>query len=156
MDFFSDNELDNIKIMAKKYFGKEKLRKLIVIKNDYIIIEHVTNLFKKNGILLPEKYDNLIHEGVVNVMTEYVNSREGKELFHKIFLVSMRKYDFVVVLFLKKFCSHHPDFDYEVYNIGYNLLSFFITFNDEQLEDREKADGVIVAGVEPIYFTIDF
>lgn len=152
MECFSDEELNNINAAAKKYFKHEEFRKLLVIKNDYIIVEHVTNIFNREGILLPVKYDDLIHGAIVDIMTDFVNSREQRDNFHKIFLVSMRKYDFAVVLFMKK---NIPNLDYEVYNLSYNFLLFFINFNDE-LEENEKLEGKIIAGVEPRHFSLDF
>lgn len=153
MEHFSDEELSNIKIMAVKYFSKESFRKVLVMRNDYILVERLTKVFRRNGIILPAKYDNDIHDGITDVIAEFVNSKEGKDNFRKIFLVSMRNYDFVVVLFPKK---DNINYEFEMYNLGYNIVSYFIKANDEEFDDSDKREGTIIAGVEPSYFTVEF
>jgi hypothetical protein len=153
MEYFQDEELNNIKLMAVKYFDRESFRKVIVMKNNYIFVEKATRIFKRNGIILPSKYDNDIHEGITNVVTEFVNSREGKENFRRIFLISMRNYDFAIVLFPKKEIT---DLQYEMYSLGYNLIAYFITANEDDFDECDKREGTVIAGVDPIYFTIDF
>lgn len=153
MEYFQDDELNNIKLMAVKYFDKESFRQVVVMKNNYVFVEKLMRVFKRKDIILPAKYDDDIHDGITNVVTDFVNSRDGKDNFRRIFLISMRSHDFVVVLFPKK---QIIDLEYEMYSLGYNLLSYFIIANEDKFDECDKREGMIIAGVDPIYFTIEF
>lgn len=154
MDYFNDEEIENIKKMSKKYFSQEKFRRILVIRSKYIITDSIQKVFHRESISIPGKYDEIIHEEVVTVLTNHLNTREGVDFFHKIFLVNMREYDFAVVLFLKK---EILDISHEVFSIGIKLLQCFIELNNEEFEESEKTNGretLLVSGIQPDYFIL--